>query len=43
MKDHPQISIGNTIATVDGLETFEVRRISYDRYNGKPELLKAYY
>ena len=43
MSDQPQISIGDTISTTDGLETFKVRQISYDRYNGKPELLNAHY
>lgn len=43
MSDKPQIFIGNTICTTDGLESFNIRQISYDRYNGNPELLKAYY
>lgn len=43
MNDSPNISIGNVISTFDGLESFTVIKITYDRYNGKPELLKAYY
>lgn len=43
MSDQPQISVGNTLRTSDGLESFTIRKISYDRYNGKAELLKAYY
>lgn len=43
MSDQPNISVGNTINTSDCLETFKIIQISYDRYNGKPELLKAYY
>ncbi len=43
MKDQPQISVSNTLCTADGLESFTVCHISYDRYNGKAELLKAYY
>lgn len=43
MSEHPKISIGNTLRTIDGLETFEIYKISYDRYEGKPELIKAYY
>ncbi len=43
MSDQPKISAGNTIKTSDGLETFKIIQISYDRYNGKAELLKAYY
>ena len=43
MKDQPKISIGDTITTIDGLESFNVRKVSYDRYKGNPELLKAYY
>ncbi len=41
--EQPKISVGNTICTIDGLEKFQVYKISYDRYNGNPELLKAYY
>lgn len=43
VKDQPQISVGSTLSTVDGLEKYQVRQIAYDRYNGQPELLKAYY
>lgn len=43
MSDQPQISIGNIIRTADGLESYKVSQISYDRYEGKAELLKAYY
>jgi len=43
MADKPEISAGNTLQTVDGLENYLVRRIMYDRYNGVPELLKAYF
>ncbi len=43
MADQPEISAGNNICTSDGLENFVVRQISYDRYNGKAELFKAYY
>lgn len=43
MTDQPQISVGDTLRTVDGLESYRVINISYDRYEGKPELLKAYY
>ena len=43
MSDHPQISVGNIISTTDELESFTIQQISYDRYNGKAELLKAYY
>lgn len=43
VNDQPHVSVGNTITTSDGLEMFKIVQISYDRYNGKPELLKAYY
>lgn len=43
MSDQPKISIGNIICTADNLEKFTIRKISYDRYNGKAELFKAYY
>lgn len=43
MSDQPKISVGNIICTTDGLENFTIREISYDRYNGKAELFKAYY
>lgn len=43
MCDHPSISVGNTLCTIDGLEKYKIHLISYDRYNGNPELLKAYY
>lgn len=43
MSDQPKIAVGNTICTTDNLESFTIRHISYDRYNGKAELLKAYY
>ena len=43
VKDQPQISVGSTLSTIDGLEKYQVRQIAYDRYNGQPELLKAYY
>lgn len=43
MSDCPQISVGSIINTTDGLESFTIHQISYDRYNGKAELLKAYY
>lgn len=43
MSDNPKISIGSTICTVDGLESFKVSKILYDRYNGEAELFKAYY
>lgn len=43
MSEQPHISAGNILCTIDGLERFTVRRISYDRYNGKAELFKAYY
>lgn len=43
MSDQPQISVGNTLCTVDGLEEYQIIKVSYDRYEGKPELLKAYY
>lgn len=41
--DNPVIVVNNVICTTDGLEKYQVRQIAYDRYNGKPELLKAYY
>lgn len=43
MSDHPQISVGNTLRTIDGLESYYISNVSYDRYEGKTELLKAYY
>lgn len=43
MNDQPQISIGNIIRTTDGLKSYKVSQIDYDRYEGKAELLKAYY
>lgn len=43
MSDQPQISAGNTLRTADGLESCHITSVSYDRYNGNPELLKAYY
>ncbi len=43
MSDQPQISVGDTLCTVDGLENYHVTKVSFDRYEGKPELLKAYY
>lgn len=43
MSDQPKMSVGNIICTTDGLESFTIRKISYDRYNGKAELFKAYY
>lgn len=43
MSDQPQISAGNTLRTADGLESYHITNVSYDRYNGNPELLKAYY
>ena len=42
ISEKPDISVGNILRTKDGLESFSVRRIEYDRYNGKPELMKAY-
>jgi len=42
MTENPNITIGNILRTADGLESFTVRKVEYDRYNGKPELLKAY-
>ncbi len=43
MSDQPQISVGNTLCTIDGLEEYQIIKVSYDRYKGNPELLKAYY
>lgn len=43
MIDQPQISVGNTLRTVDGLESYHIINISYDRYKGKADLFKAYY
>lgn len=43
VSDQPKIIVGNTLRTVDGLDSYDVLQISYDRYEGKPELLKAYY
>lgn len=43
MSDNPLISVGNVLCTADGLQKYRVRQISYDRYNGEPELFKAYY
>lgn len=43
MSDQPQISVGNTLCTVDGLKKYQIIKVSYDRYEGKPELLKAYF
>ena len=43
MSDQPQISVGNTLCTTDGLEKYQIIKVSYDLYEGKPELLKAYY
>lgn len=43
MSDQPQISVGNTLRTIDELENHQITNISYDRYEGKPEILKAYY
>ena len=41
--DNLQLNIGNVLQTSDMLESYLVRCISYDRYEGKPALLKAYY
>ncbi|MFR3250568.1 MAG: hypothetical protein ACLTQL_05625 [Eisenbergiella sp.] len=41
--DNPHLSVGNVLQTSDMLESYLVRHISYDRYEGTPELLKAYY
>ena len=35
MSDQPQISTGNILRTVDGLEEYQIIKISYDRYEGK--------
>ena len=43
LSDNPQISIGNTVRTSDGLESFQITEISYERYEGKPEILNAHY
>ncbi len=43
VSDQPNISSGNILCSADGIEKFHIHQISYDRYNGKPELLKAYY
>ena len=42
MDDQPQISAGDKLRTTDGLECHTVRKIEVDRYNGKPDLFKAY-
>lgn len=42
VNDQPQISVGDRISTTDGLECYTVKKIEFDRYNGKPDLLKAY-
>lgn len=41
--DNPDISVGNILCTTDGFDKYLVRQISCDRFNGKPELFKAYY
>lgn len=43
VEDKPNIQIGNTITTQDKLNKYTVKKIEYDRFNGIPELLKAYY
>lgn len=43
MSDHPQIAVGYTICTSDGLKSFNITRIAYGYYDGRPELLNAYY
>lgn len=43
MSENPQIAVGNTLQTTDGLESFKVKKIAYDRFEGKAELLKACY
>lgn len=43
VEDDPKINVGNILQTSDMLESYLIQRISYDRYNGKPELFKAYY
>lgn len=41
--DSPNISEGNIICTGSTHESFIVIKIAYDFYDGKPELVKAYY
>ena len=43
MSDNPQISVGDELKTTDGLDSYLVNDIEYDRYCGKAELMKAYY
>lgn len=43
ISDNPDVSIGNTICTTDNSKKYQVKNISADTYNDKPELLKAYY
>lgn len=43
VEDKPNIQVGNTITTQDKLNKYTVKNIEYDHYDGKPELLKAYY
>ncbi|NCC16569.1 MAG: hypothetical protein EOM28_09500 [Clostridia bacterium] len=43
VEDKPNIQIGNTITTQDKLNKYTVKNVEYERFAGKPELLKAYY
>lgn len=43
LSDNPQITIGYTVRTSDGLESFQITEISYERYKGRPEILNAHY
>ena len=43
LSDNPHISIGYTVRTSDGLESFQITEISYERYEGRPEILNAHY
>lgn len=43
VSDNPEISVNDILRTPDGLESFTAKKISYDRYNRKAELMKVYY
>lgn len=41
--DQPPISVGSTLLAPNESKKLNIRQVSYDYYNGQPELLKAYY
>ena len=43
LSENPQITVGNILRDVSGLSDYMVVAIGQDEYNGKPELIKAYF